>query len=1241
MREIRVFVSSPDDALLERKRLAQVVERLNGEIRGFATIYPVRWETSFYKAHATFQTQIPAAADCDIVVGILRHRLGTALPDDFPKMPNGDPYPSGTAYEVLTAMEKRRTSELPDVYVFRFTEPPSIRLDDAAGRRAVEDQWERVKAFFSTWFVTMEGQFKAAFQTFSSTDDFENKVEAMLRQWIEEHLLKGRAVIWPIEYKGSPFRGLEAFGVSHAPVFFGRSRDIARAVVIFKEAADRGTPYLLVIGPSGAGKSSLARAGIVPRITAPGVVPQVDAWRVAIMRPGERGANPFAALAEQLLRRDKEETADGLTALPEIAGSGFRTPKDLADLLAHGDESATRPILHALDTIAENERVKGGYERPVATALLLLIDQLDELLAVDVPEELRTRFAALLARLVATRRVWIVSTLRADLYEQYIGVQDLRTLKTEGASYDLQPPGPAELAEIVRLPAKAANLVYEVDPSGRTLDERLLADAERADILPLVQFTLDRLFEERVSVDGEMRLTHAAYDAIGGLDGAIDREAERAISRLAEAEVKGLPRLIRQLAAQAAGAERGDTSRTARLTIRAVPLAQAAPDAPTARLVEALIGARILLAAVDEKTPTIRIAHQRVLESWKRARDIVAANTDFFRIREEVEEERRRWEAGGRSRDRFIPRGLRLAEAESIQRRFADEISPQTHAFISASANRARLWGRLVAASAVVFLCIAIAAGYLGWLSQRHAAAEQAARHEAQRMATAEHAASERAQENFEIAKQTVDGIIAQVAEGLRGSVGVPIETIRKVLSNLESAVDDLNRSAPEDRSLKRSRAAMLRQFGETYASAGESVAATDAYNKAIAILRGLIAEDPASFETKQILAHVLERLGDLNYRIGRPAEALAALTEGLALNRSLVQANDDPGTWSHISSCVNLIGDIKRRSGDSAGALDEYSEGVDIGRRLVAAEPTNVAWQEGLAISLIHVGDVKAAMGDVDGSLAAFAEGLSSWRAIASTDPGNMLWLHEVGMALNSIGDIQLGAGLLVEAKASFEEALEINRRLNRADREHKRWQGDLATSLERVGDIRVREKNAPAAQALFEESLGIRRTLANWDPANLEWQRDVSSSLFRLGDVKLSAGDANGMEAAYREGIEILRRLTEANPDNTRWWRNLAGALKKTGDQKYASGAPDEALPLYEEAVVIRRRLVELDPANRHWRLELLMSLEGVTRTAIGNRRIEAATAALALLEELQRNGSLPAEQSDWGGMLRAMLE
>jgi len=64
---------------------------------------------------------------------------------------------------------------MPDVYVFRYPYPPSITLDDPEGEAAVRNQWERLKAFFERWFVTPEGHFKAAFQTYDDLDGFEGQ----------------------------------------------------------------------------------------------------------------------------------------------------------------------------------------------------------------------------------------------------------------------------------------------------------------------------------------------------------------------------------------------------------------------------------------------------------------------------------------------------------------------------------------------------------------------------------------------------------------------------------------------------------------------------------------------------------------------------------------------------------------------------------------------------------------------------------------------------------------------------------------------------------------------------------------------------------------------------------------------------------------------------------------------------------------------------------------------------------
>src|SRR5271156_2010624 len=125
-----MFVSSPGDVDGERQRVVLVVERLNQKFAGRVRIEVIRWETSYYSAHDTFQKQIPEAADCDVVVAVFRGRLGTPLPDGVPHLPTGEAYPSGTAYEVLSAIEVRKAGKgLPDVYVFRYPNAPSVLLD--------------------------------------------------------------------------------------------------------------------------------------------------------------------------------------------------------------------------------------------------------------------------------------------------------------------------------------------------------------------------------------------------------------------------------------------------------------------------------------------------------------------------------------------------------------------------------------------------------------------------------------------------------------------------------------------------------------------------------------------------------------------------------------------------------------------------------------------------------------------------------------------------------------------------------------------------------------------------------------------------------------------------------------------------------------------------------------------------------------------------------------------------------
>ena len=126
----------------ERRRVDLVVERLNTEFEGRVRIeiHPLGDRLLF--GPRLLPRTDSEAADCDVVIAVFRARLGTRLPAGFPAMPSGEPYPSGTAYEVLSAIDARKAGkDLPDIYVFRYPNAPSVALD-APDRAEIEAQWQ-------------------------------------------------------------------------------------------------------------------------------------------------------------------------------------------------------------------------------------------------------------------------------------------------------------------------------------------------------------------------------------------------------------------------------------------------------------------------------------------------------------------------------------------------------------------------------------------------------------------------------------------------------------------------------------------------------------------------------------------------------------------------------------------------------------------------------------------------------------------------------------------------------------------------------------------------------------------------------------------------------------------------------------------------------------------------------------------------------------------------------------------
>jgi hypothetical protein len=158
-------------------------------------------------------------------------------------------------------------------------------------------------------------------------------------------------------------------------------------------------------------------------------------------------------------------------------------------------------------------------------------------------------------------------------------------------------------------------------------------------LFALLRFTLQRLYAERQLVGSRRRLTYAAYAALGGITGAIDHVAERAVRGLGTAEIAALPRVLRHLVAPISGSV---PALGGPLAMRSAVLADL--DVPMRRLVAALVDGRLLLHFIERGTPKIRLAHPAVLENWQRARAIMTAAPATLRTMPSTR--RGRWRGG-------------------------------------------------------------------------------------------------------------------------------------------------------------------------------------------------------------------------------------------------------------------------------------------------------------------------------------------------------------------------------------------------------------------------------------------------------------------------------------------------------------------------------------------------------------------------------------------------------------------
>ncbi|GAB1540651.1 hypothetical protein NUACC21_33200 [Scytonema sp. NUACC21] len=423
---------------------------------------------------------------------------------------------------------------------------------------------------------------------------------------------------------------MSAFQEKDRVYFFGRENFVkSLRQVVYKQ------PLVAVIGSSGSGKSSVIFAGLIPELREKGI------WLIESFRPQSQ---PFYLLASALVRWLEPE----LDKTQQLERSA-----NLAARMKQEELAASQIVAHILEPYP-NKR------------LLLVVDQFEELYTLCQDTQEQRRFVDVLLAMIqsAPRKLTVIVTLRADFLSYVLNYPPFGKVLEQHPLVLLTTMSREEMRAAIERPAQQVQVQME-----EQLTEVILNDVnQEPGKLPLLEFALTQLWTKQ----SQGKLTHQAYQEIGGVTKALVNHAEDVYAGLSEVEQKQAQRIFLQLVRPGEG-----TEDTRRLATRA--------EVGNWELVTFLAGAeaRLVVTGRDEQTKEekVELAHEVLIREWQQLRQWMKDDRSFRIWQEQLRVAKRQWKNTARD-DGALLRGALLNEAENWQQKRAEDLSQEERDFI-------------------------------------------------------------------------------------------------------------------------------------------------------------------------------------------------------------------------------------------------------------------------------------------------------------------------------------------------------------------------------------------------------------------------------------------------------------------------------------------------------------------------------------------------------------------------------
>ncbi|GAB4188392.1 MAG: winged helix-turn-helix domain-containing protein [Wenzhouxiangellaceae bacterium] len=936
---------------------------------------------------------------------------------------------------------------------------------------------------------------------------------------LDEGRLNQTSVNWP---HGSPYIGLTPFDAEHSGVFFGRDHAIKQIGEQIRQQIQYGIGFIMLLGPSGSGKTSLLKAGVLPQLLASSSHHHIHIPCAAWLELNDQTTTNWLP---QLVHSLGQWTISQQPVFAATEQAFFIQQAEQGYCLALVERIADR-----LARYRQSKRI--STEHPVR--FVLVIDAFEKICTNNGQlTRQTTAFLQAVETLATSDQVLVMVTARNDFYQHISQLPLVNRLKHGLGQYDVAPPTPGELGEMIRCPAQAAGIVFEQQATTRVrLDDQIRDDIiDQPDALPLLQYALSELYRLR---DERQQLTFAAYHGIGGVQGALSRSVEAVVAALPSPVQQCLPALLSRMIRQQADGN-----------VTGIAFAwHQVNDEHEQCLIERLIEARLLVAEFHDGQRRIRAAHESLFMHWPRAQQWIDDHRAALLLHDSLSISARRWLNENRNRDFLLAPGKPLADARWLADNHSLLLGDNEAEYLQQSLRRARTRSMIKRTAIVALIVLSMSTGIAGLVAVNARNMAEQRQHEAEKL---------------------ISFMLGDLTERLR-----PLGQLSLLDQVGDAAMTYLSSEAglTQQPSLQLLRATALTQIAEVRQSQGDNEAAVATLLQARHELHNSLRQDD--------YAAALRQAGLIEYWLGyiaflRQQETSAAdhwQTYHRYTRQWLQLEPANPEAQIELSYALNNLGTLANQRRELQTAFQYFKESSELKARVLATQPNNSQLTTELADSYSWT-----ARNARDAGLLAQAHHYhllenTLLQQLLSDDRENYSLLYRAAAASQNLGQIEILLGRTSSAAEHLTEALQQTQLLLEVDPSNIHWRtlnayvnGHLGWALHGL------ECHQQARESLKQASQTLEQLLTG-DPLNHQWRLSLATTRYRLA-LTMHALDQHQQAQQQLDQAKALTTTMIENGGSDQATAILHSNIEITQGEWNCPTAPDQAHHIWTTAM------------------------------------------------------------------------